>query len=253
MRVRLVACEDTRTCRTLFSWMGAPCPELVAYHDHNAEAAAAGPGGQDPRRRGRRARDRSRHARDPGSGLPAGRGRAGGGDPRGARAGAERAHPRAGGQRTSDRSVRVPRVRAAARPRSVVDRRGRAAGDRGRVRGADAGRRHAGGDRRRRPRARRVPGAGDHQGARGVRDRNRARGGGATRGPRGSFARGVRDRRRGGGAKSPRVRGHGARRSASCVATGPAPRSRSAGWSTCWPRSTPASGTRSTGPSEEDE
>jgi 16S rRNA (cytidine1402-2'-O)-methyltransferase len=41
-RVALVACEDTRTCRALFSWMGAPCPELVAYHDHNAEAAAPG-------------------------------------------------------------------------------------------------------------------------------------------------------------------------------------------------------------------
>ena len=39
-RVGLVACEDTRTCRVLFSWMGVPCPELVAYHDHNAEAAA---------------------------------------------------------------------------------------------------------------------------------------------------------------------------------------------------------------------
>ncbi len=39
-RVGLVACEDTRTCRTLFSWMDVPCPELVAYHDHNAAAAA---------------------------------------------------------------------------------------------------------------------------------------------------------------------------------------------------------------------
>lgn len=39
-RVGLVACEDTRTCRTLFSWMDVPCPELVAYHDHNAEAVA---------------------------------------------------------------------------------------------------------------------------------------------------------------------------------------------------------------------
>jgi len=39
-KVGLVACEDTRTCRALFSWMGQPCPELVAYHDHNAEAAA---------------------------------------------------------------------------------------------------------------------------------------------------------------------------------------------------------------------
>ena len=41
-RTGLVACEDTRTCRALFSWMGVPCPELVAYHDHNAEAAAPG-------------------------------------------------------------------------------------------------------------------------------------------------------------------------------------------------------------------
>ncbi len=41
-RVGLVACEDTRTCRALFSWMGVPAPELVAYHDHNAEAVAPG-------------------------------------------------------------------------------------------------------------------------------------------------------------------------------------------------------------------
>ena len=41
-RVGLVACEDTRTCRVLFSWMDVPCPELVAYHDHNAETAAPG-------------------------------------------------------------------------------------------------------------------------------------------------------------------------------------------------------------------
>ena len=39
-RVRVVACEDTRTCRALYTWMGAPAPELVAYHDHNAEAVA---------------------------------------------------------------------------------------------------------------------------------------------------------------------------------------------------------------------
>lgn len=39
-RVGIVACEDTRTCRALFSWMGVPAPELVAYHDHNAETAA---------------------------------------------------------------------------------------------------------------------------------------------------------------------------------------------------------------------
>jgi len=38
-RVGLVACEDTRTCRTLYSWMGHPAPELVPYHDHNAERA----------------------------------------------------------------------------------------------------------------------------------------------------------------------------------------------------------------------
>lgn len=41
-RVGVVACEDTRTCRALFSWMGLPAPELVAYHDHNAEAVAPG-------------------------------------------------------------------------------------------------------------------------------------------------------------------------------------------------------------------
>lgn len=40
--VRLVACEDTRTCRTLFSWIGVPTPELVAYHDHNAQAVLPG-------------------------------------------------------------------------------------------------------------------------------------------------------------------------------------------------------------------
>ena len=39
-RVGVVACEDTRTCRALYSWMGVPTPELVAYHDHNAEAVA---------------------------------------------------------------------------------------------------------------------------------------------------------------------------------------------------------------------
>ena len=41
-RVAVVACEDTRTCRTLFSWIGAPAPELVAYHDHSAVAVAPG-------------------------------------------------------------------------------------------------------------------------------------------------------------------------------------------------------------------
>jgi 16S rRNA (cytidine1402-2'-O)-methyltransferase len=39
-RTRVVACEDTRTCRTLYSWMEHPAPELVAYHDHNAESVA---------------------------------------------------------------------------------------------------------------------------------------------------------------------------------------------------------------------
>jgi 16S rRNA (cytidine1402-2'-O)-methyltransferase len=41
-RVGVVACEDTRTCRALYSWMGIPAPELVAYHDHNAETVAPG-------------------------------------------------------------------------------------------------------------------------------------------------------------------------------------------------------------------
>jgi 16S rRNA (cytidine1402-2'-O)-methyltransferase len=41
-RVGLVACEDTRTCRSLYSWMGLPTPELAAYHDHNAEAVLPG-------------------------------------------------------------------------------------------------------------------------------------------------------------------------------------------------------------------
>jgi 16S rRNA (cytidine1402-2'-O)-methyltransferase len=41
-RVGVVACEDTRTCRALYSWMGMPTPELVAYHDHNAETVAPG-------------------------------------------------------------------------------------------------------------------------------------------------------------------------------------------------------------------
>ena len=39
-RVSVVACEDTRTCRSLYSWMGVPVPELVAYHDHSAEGVA---------------------------------------------------------------------------------------------------------------------------------------------------------------------------------------------------------------------
>lgn len=35
--VGAVACEDTRRCRKLFSWIDLPHPELVVYHDHNAE------------------------------------------------------------------------------------------------------------------------------------------------------------------------------------------------------------------------
>ena len=41
-RTHLVACEDTRTCRALYSWMGLPAPELVAYHDRSAEAVVPG-------------------------------------------------------------------------------------------------------------------------------------------------------------------------------------------------------------------
>ncbi len=37
--VPVVACEDTRTCRKLFSWLDLPAPEMIAYHDHNAESA----------------------------------------------------------------------------------------------------------------------------------------------------------------------------------------------------------------------
>lgn len=40
--VEAVACEDTRTCRHLYGWMGLPAPETIAYHDHNAEAALPG-------------------------------------------------------------------------------------------------------------------------------------------------------------------------------------------------------------------
>ena len=36
----VVACEDTRTARKLFSWLGLPAPVLVAYHDHNARSVA---------------------------------------------------------------------------------------------------------------------------------------------------------------------------------------------------------------------
>ncbi len=39
-RVSLVACEDTRTCRKLFAWLGLPAPELLVYEDHTAERAA---------------------------------------------------------------------------------------------------------------------------------------------------------------------------------------------------------------------
>lgn len=39
--VPAVACEDTRTCRHLFGWMGLPVPDTIAYHEHN-EADAAG-------------------------------------------------------------------------------------------------------------------------------------------------------------------------------------------------------------------
>lgn len=40
--VEVVACEDTRTCRRLYHWLGLPPPELLAYHDHNAAAALPG-------------------------------------------------------------------------------------------------------------------------------------------------------------------------------------------------------------------
>ncbi|MFN2382663.1 MAG: 16S rRNA (cytidine(1402)-2'-O)-methyltransferase [Gemmatimonadota bacterium] len=39
-RVPVVACEDTRTARRLFHWLDLPAPAMVAYHDHNAVAAA---------------------------------------------------------------------------------------------------------------------------------------------------------------------------------------------------------------------
>lgn len=38
-RVAAVACEDTRTCRRLYSWLDLPVPHLIAYHDHNVDAA----------------------------------------------------------------------------------------------------------------------------------------------------------------------------------------------------------------------
>lgn len=39
-RVPVVACEDTRSTRRLFHWLDLPAPALLAYHDHNAVAAA---------------------------------------------------------------------------------------------------------------------------------------------------------------------------------------------------------------------
>jgi 16S rRNA (cytidine1402-2'-O)-methyltransferase len=35
----LVACEDTRTCRKLFAWLGLPAPEMIVYEDRSAERA----------------------------------------------------------------------------------------------------------------------------------------------------------------------------------------------------------------------
>lgn len=35
--VTLVACEDTRTCRKLYAWLGVPAPEMIVYEDHSAE------------------------------------------------------------------------------------------------------------------------------------------------------------------------------------------------------------------------
>lgn len=40
--VPTVACEDTRTARHLFGWLERPLPELLAYHDHNVDAALSG-------------------------------------------------------------------------------------------------------------------------------------------------------------------------------------------------------------------
>lgn len=37
--VPAVACEDTRTCRHLFGWMGLPVPDTIAYHEHNVDEA----------------------------------------------------------------------------------------------------------------------------------------------------------------------------------------------------------------------
>jgi 16S rRNA (cytidine1402-2'-O)-methyltransferase len=38
-KASLVACEDTRTCRKLFAWLGLPAPEMIVYEDHSAERA----------------------------------------------------------------------------------------------------------------------------------------------------------------------------------------------------------------------
>ena len=65
----LVACEDTRVTRKLFDHYGLSAP-LIAYHDHNAEAARPKILREARRRRGRRARLRCRHAADLRSGLP---------------------------------------------------------------------------------------------------------------------------------------------------------------------------------------
>lgn len=40
-KASLVACEDTRTCRKLFTWLGLPAPEMVVYEDHTAEGAVS--------------------------------------------------------------------------------------------------------------------------------------------------------------------------------------------------------------------
>jgi 16S rRNA (cytidine1402-2'-O)-methyltransferase len=37
--VPVVACEDTRTCRKLFAWLGLPAPEMIVYEDRSAERA----------------------------------------------------------------------------------------------------------------------------------------------------------------------------------------------------------------------
>lgn len=38
-KVAVVACEDTRTCRKLFAWLGLPAPEMIVYEDRSAERA----------------------------------------------------------------------------------------------------------------------------------------------------------------------------------------------------------------------